>query len=66
VDRKEPSELEKVQQKEAKVGFVRDLLYFLLTNKRWWLTPILVILLLMSLLTLLSTSAVAPFIYTLF
>lgn len=66
MDQKQPSELEKVQHKEAKIGFVQDLLYFLLTNKRWWLTPILVILLLMSLLTLLSTSAVAPFIYSLF
>lgn len=66
VGKKQPSELEKVQQAEAKIGFFKDLFYFLRHNKKWWLLPILVVLLLMSLLMLLSTSAAAPFIYTLF
>lgn len=40
---------------------------FLRTRKKWWLTPILVTLLLLSLLLVLAEgSAVAPFIYTLF
>lgn len=40
---------------------------FLKVRKKWWLTPIIVFLLLLSLL-IVSTqgSAVAPFIYTLF
>ena len=43
-----------------------DFVYFLGQNKKWWLLPILVILVLLSVLMLLSQSAAAPFIYTLF
>lgn len=40
---------------------------FLRVRKKWWLTPIVVFLLLLSLLLVLAQgSAVAPFIYTLF
>ena len=40
---------------------------FLLTRKKWWLSPILLFLLLISfLLVMAQGSAVAPFIYTLF
>ena len=50
--------------KESKVGLVWG---FLRTRKKWWLTPIVVTMVLLSLLILLSeSSAVAPFIYALF
>lgn len=39
---------------------------FLKTHKKWWLLPILLILFGLGLLVLLSSSAVAPFIYPLF
>jgi hypothetical protein len=39
---------------------------FLIHNKRWWLTPIIVILLLLSLLIGLTNTVIAPFIYALF
>ena len=40
---------------------------FLRTRKKWWLTPIIFFLLLISLFVVLSQgSAVAPFIYALF
>ncbi len=39
---------------------------FLLTNKKWWLTPIVVVLALVSGLVVLGGGAVAPFIYALF
>ncbi len=40
---------------------------FLKVRKKWWLTPIVVFLLLISLVLVLAQgSAVAPFIYTLF
>jgi hypothetical protein len=55
-----------IAQQEARVPLWKDFCFFLLYNKKWWLLPILVILLLLSLLMLLSTSAVAPFIYTIF
>ena len=40
--------------------------YLLSNNKKWWLLPILIILLLFGALMLLSGTAAAPFIYTLF
>lgn len=39
---------------------------FLRDSKGWWITPIVLILLLVGGLVLLSSTAAAPFIYTLF
>jgi hypothetical protein len=39
---------------------------FLRENKKWWLLPLIVVLVLVGALIVLSTTAVAPFIYTLF
>lgn len=39
---------------------------FLSHSKKWWLLPIVVVLLLFGVLVLLSGTAAAPFIYTLF
>ena len=39
---------------------------FITENKKWWLTPILVVLGLFGILLLLGSTAAAPFIYTLF
>jgi hypothetical protein len=47
-------------------GVIREFWDFLRNNKKWWLTPIIVILLIFSGLVLLSGTAAAPFIYTLF
>ena len=47
-------------------GIVREFIDFLLHNKKWWLTPIILVLLLVTVLIALSGSAAAPFIYTLF
>ncbi len=47
-------------------SLVRELWDFLRYNKKWWLTPIILVLLLAGLLVLLSQSAAAPFVYTLF
>ena len=43
-----------------------EFLEFLKHNKKWWLLPIILILLGLGLLVLLSSSALAPFIYPLF
>ena len=40
--------------------------HFLLQNKKWWLLPIVIVLLTFGVLVLLSGTAAAPFIYTLF
>jgi hypothetical protein len=51
----------------SKVSILKELWDFLKIRKRFWLAPILSILLLLSLLIMFAqTSAVAPFIYTLF
>ena len=47
-------------------GFFADIWDFLSHNKKWWLAPIVVILLLLGGLIVLSGTAAAPFIYTLF
>lgn len=43
-----------------------DMVRFLRQNRKLWLLPMLIVLLLLGLLIVLSSSAVAPFIYTLF
>ena len=44
-----------------------ELWYFMKVRKKWWLGPIFIFLLLLSLLVVFTeSSALAPFIYTLF
>ncbi|MBU1997861.1 MAG: DUF5989 family protein [Candidatus Omnitrophota bacterium] len=51
----------------SKLSIVKEFWDFLKVRKRWWLTPIVVMLLLLGLLIFFAqSSAVAPFIYTLF
>ena len=54
------------QADEAQRGFFAEFLDFLLNNKKWWLTPIVLVLLLLGLFIVLGGSAAGPFIYTLF
>jgi hypothetical protein len=44
----------------------REFWALLRENKKWWLTPIVVAILLLGVLSWLAGSSVAPFIYTLF
>jgi len=49
---------------QSKLGMIWD---FLRVRKKWWLTPIVLFILLISLLIILAEgSAVAPFIYAIF
>ena len=45
---------------------VVEFMDFLVHNKKWWLTPIILVLLLFSVFIALTSSAIAPFIYVLF
>jgi hypothetical protein len=47
-------------------GLGGELWYFLHRTRKWWLAPILVVLLALGVLIILSSTAAAPFIYTLF
>jgi hypothetical protein len=51
---------------QQRPGLVAELVDFLRNNKKWWLTPIILVLLVMGGLIFLSGTAAAPFIYTLF
>ena len=47
--------------------FLKELLLFLKTRKKYWLIPLITLLLLLSLVIVLTGgSALAPFIYTIF
>ena len=59
------NEFEKASQ-DAQGGFIRELWYFVRESKKWWLMPILAVFLIFAALMLLSSTAAAPFIYTLF
>jgi drug/metabolite transporter superfamily protein YnfA len=54
----------KASAKQA--GFLHEFWLFLRENKKWWLTPLLVILLAFGVLVVVGGTAIAPFIYTLF
>lgn len=49
---------------EANVGLIQEFVDFLRYNKKWWLTPIIIVLLLVGVLIFLTTSGAAPFLYT--
>ena len=49
------------------MDFLKDLWNFLAARKKWWLAPLIIVLFILGLLIVLGgTSAIAPFIYTLF
>jgi hypothetical protein len=51
----------------GKLYMLKEVWGFLSVRKKWWLTPIVLFLLLLSILIVVTSgSAVAPFIYTLF
>lgn len=48
-------------------GIARELFSYLMKNKRWWLLPVVILLAAFTILIVLGqSSAIAPFIYTLF
>lgn len=56
-----------IENMAAKLGIVGELCWFFLQHKWWWLSPMLIVLFLLGgLLLFAQSSAVAPFIYTLF
>ena len=54
------------QAAESQRGIVGEFCEFLLHNKKWWLTPIILVLLVVGLLIMLTSTAAGPFIYTMF
>ena len=64
-DGKDNSEFAR-QAAETQGGFFAEFWAYLRHNRKWWLTPIVIVLLLVAGLVLLGGTAAAPFIYTLF
>jgi hypothetical protein len=61
-----PTDFEQLAREQADGSGLGDLWHLVRRTGKWWLVPVLVALLLVGLLVLLSGSAAAPFIYTLF
>ncbi len=59
------TEFEK-QVESGSQGFFSEFWDFFCNNKKWWLTPIVLVLLLFGILVILASTGAAPFIYTLF
>lgn len=51
---------------EERISLLSEFVYFLRDNKKWWLTPIFLVMALVGALAMLSGSGAAPFIYTMF
>ena len=61
-----PKDFLEITKTSKQAGFLSELASMLLHNKKWWLTPIILVLLLFGFLIILGGSSYAPFIYTLF
>jgi drug/metabolite transporter superfamily protein YnfA len=60
------TEFEKAAAAGQDESFLAEFWAFLKHNKKWWLLPIMIVMLLLGVLIFLSSTAAAPFIYTLF
>jgi drug/metabolite transporter superfamily protein YnfA len=60
------SEFERISVEETQPGLLAEWWSFLRQNKKWWLLPMLIVLAAFGMLMMLSGTAAAPFIYTLF
>ncbi len=60
------SEFERLADKQQDVSLLAEFWQFVCENKKWWMIPILAMFLLLGAILLLSGTAAAPFIYTLF
>jgi Family of unknown function (DUF5989) len=50
----------------GRTSVVMEFLAYLRHSKKWWMLPILIVMFCLGILVLLSSTPVAPFIYTLF
>jgi hypothetical protein len=60
------TDFENARNDTRQKGVIGEFWHFLRASKKWWLLPIVAVLLILAALAFLSTTAAAPFIYTLF
>jgi hypothetical protein len=64
---KEETDMNVRESLASRTGIAGELLFFFWQHKWWWLTPMIFVLILFSGLVIFAqSSAIAPFIYTLF
>ena len=63
---KTPNEFERAAAEFQGESLAGEFWAFLVQNKKWWLLPFVIVILLFGALVILSQTAAAPFIYTLF
>ena len=63
---REKNQLDQTLAEESRMSLAREMWEFLSVTKKWWLLPIVLVLGLLGMLIMLSGTAAAPFIYTLF
>lgn len=59
-------DFEKAAKTQRQTGVVQETWLFLRHTKKWWLLPIVIVLVIFGVLIVLSGTAAAPFIYTVF
>ena len=59
-------DFERIARQHRERSFVEELWILMREHRKYWLTPIVVVLLAFGLLVALSGTAAAPFVYTLF
>jgi hypothetical protein len=60
------NKFERAAAEQSETNLLSEFWLFLRENKKWWLLPMIVVLLMMGALVMLSGTAMAPFIYTIF
>ena len=60
------NEFENAARDNSRKSLAAEFWHFLRHSKKWWLLPIIVVIFLFGVLVFLSSTAAAPFIYTLF
>jgi hypothetical protein len=60
------NDFERIAKTGRETSFISELWAMICDQKKYWMIPIIAVLLLLGLLVLLSGTAAAPFIYTLF
>jgi hypothetical protein len=60
------SEFEQATKDTSRTNLISDFTYLLRSSKKWWLIPLIIMIVVLGGLMLLSGTAAAPFIYTLF
>lgn len=65
VDTENTNEFE-LHAKSGRTNLFQEFWGFINHNKKWWLTPIILLIMFVGVMIILGGSGVAPFIYTLF